>query len=52
MNDEDDDIIDVDNFRGIYFNSKHDDKYFDEVTGAHFEYNDLCNRLRSLLPKQ
>ena len=46
----DEDIVDIHNFIGIYFSTKENNKYFDETSGAHFEYTDLCNRLKRLLP--
>ena len=47
---EDIDDIDVINYRGIFVEEEAPEKYQDEVTGAHFEYNDLCNKLQNLIP--
>ncbi len=36
--------IDLNNYKGIYFNDENK-KYQDDETGAHFEYHDLCRRM-------
>ena len=33
------------NYKGIYFNDDPNSKYTCPRTGAHFEFNDMCNRL-------
>jgi len=50
---EDSDVDDVDfgNFKGIYAEEQKE-KYYDEATGAHFEYYDLCKRLAVLKEKR
>ena len=48
-NDEDIDDIDVKNYRGIFVEEEPQEKYQDEITGAHFEYHDICNRLTKLI---
>lgn len=45
--DEDLDNIDFNNYKGIFYDDSHE-KYQDEVTGAHFEYFDMCRRLKKL----
>ena len=45
--DSDVDVVDANNFKGIYFGDK-TEKFTDPVTGAHFEYNDFCKRLIKL----
>ena len=44
---EHDDIDNVDfaNYKGIYAEEESDQKYTCPVTGAHFEFNDVCRRL-------
>ena len=37
--------IDHENYKGIYFEDEPKQKFQDEVTGAHFEFNDMCKRL-------
>ena len=46
--DEDLDEIDFNNYKGMFFNDDPGQKYQDEVTGAHFEYRDMCKRLKRL----
>ncbi len=45
--DEDLDQVDLNNYKGIFYDDP-GQKYQDELTGAHFEYHDMCNRLRLL----
>ena len=42
--DSDVDDINFENFKGIHFGDK-TEKYQDPVTGCHFRYQDLCQRL-------
>lgn len=44
---EDLDQIDFENYKGIFYEEPAE-KYQDEVTGAHFEYFDMCRRLKRL----
>ena len=37
------------NYKGIYFNDDPNNKYTCPVTGAHFEFNDMCDRLNLIL---
>ena len=46
-NDSDIDDGDLENYKGIYFDDK-TEKYQDPVTGCHFKYFDLCQRLIKL----
>ncbi len=46
--DEDLDQIDFNNYKGMFYNDDPGQKYQDEVTGAHFEYHDMCRRLKRL----
>ena len=45
--DSDIDVVDANNFKGIYFGDK-TEKFTDPLTGAHFEYTDFCQRLVKL----
>ncbi len=38
----------LENYKGIYYNNPNE-KFFDKLTGAHFEYSDMCHRLGRLL---
>lgn len=46
---EDLDCIDFQNYKGMFYNDDSGTKYQDEVTGAHFEYRDMCKRLNKLM---
>ena len=35
---------DCQNFKGLLYD-KPDDKYYDPINGAHFQYEDLCHRI-------
>ena len=37
------------NYKGIYFNDDPNTKYTCPKTGAHFEFNDMCERLQMIL---
>lgn len=37
---------DLQNFKGIYFGDENE-KYNDPSTGAHFNFNDVCKRLKT-----
>ena len=41
----DDEAIDHNNYKGIYINDEPGQKFTDPETGAHFEFEDMCNRL-------
>ena len=51
MADEHDDIDNVDfaNYKGIYAEDDADQKYTCPITGAHFEFNDVCRRLNKVM---
>ena len=51
MADDHDDIDNVDfaNYKGIYAEDDADQKYTCPVTGAHFEFNDVCRRLGKVM---
>jgi len=49
MADEDLDNIDFANYKGIYAEDESEQKYTCPVTGAHFEFNDICKRLSKVL---
>ena len=49
---EDEEEIDYNNFKGIYFNEDPDSKYIDPVTGAHFTHTDMCERLSKIAELQ
>jgi hypothetical protein len=49
MADEDVDNIDFANYKGIYAEDESEQKYTCPVTGAHFEFNDVCRRLTKLM---
>ena len=37
--------VDHNNYKGIYFDDEPGTKFQDPETGAHFDYNEICNRL-------
>lgn len=37
------------NYKGIYFEDDPNNKYTCPKTGAHFEFNDMCNRLGQVI---
>ena len=39
-------MMDLNNFKGLYYNDEPGTKYTDDKTGAHFEFNDMCRRLQ------
>lgn len=45
MQDEENDTVALNNYKGIYANDDNTQKYQCPVTGAHFEVKDLCRRL-------
>lgn len=45
------DATDLINYKGIYFDDDQGQKYTDPENGAHFEYGDLCKRLKKILGK-
>lgn len=45
------DPSDLLNYKGIYFDDDQGQKYTDPDNGAHFEYNDLCKRMKRVLAK-
>lgn len=45
---EDLDCIDFQNYKGMFYDDDPGLKYQDEITGAHFEYKDMCRRLEKL----
>ena len=45
---EDEEDIDYENYKGIYFGDEPGQKYQCPETGAHFEFNDMCGRLKEL----
>lgn len=45
---EDLDHINFDNYKGCFYNKETEQKYFDELTGAHFNYFDMCLKLNQL----
>ena len=49
-NEEDLDCVDFNNYKGMFYDNNQE-KYQDEITGAHFEYSDMCRRLRKLKSK-
>lgn len=49
MADDDVDNIDFANYKGIYAEDDTEQKYTCPVTGAHFEFNDICRRLSKVL---
>jgi len=42
------DPIDLNNYKGIFYENTEQKKYQDEITGAHFEYHDMVKRLTKL----
>jgi hypothetical protein len=49
MADDDVDNIDFANYKGIYAEDDSEQKYTCPITGAHFEFNDICRRLSKVL---
>ncbi len=45
---EDLDDVDLQNYKGIYFNDDPSRKYQDKETGAHFEFKQMCTRLQTV----
>lgn len=45
---EDLDCVDLQNYKGMFYNDDPGLKFQDETTGAHFEYKDMCRRLERL----
>ena len=45
---DDDEDIDVQNYKGIYFNDEPGSKFHCPDTGAHFVFKDMCSRLDKL----
>lgn len=39
---------DFNNYKGIFHDDKQEEHYQDKVTGAHFDYYDMCRRLKNL----
>ena len=46
MENQDDEAVNHNDYKGIYYAQANDDKYIDPLTGAHFEYCDMYNRLK------
>lgn len=46
--DSDLDPVDLNNYKGMFFNDDPGQKYQDPETGAHFEYCDMCAKLKRL----
>jgi len=38
----------LENYRGMFYNEEPGQRYQDELTGAHFQYEDMCRRLKVL----
>ena len=36
------------NYKGIYADAENDDKYTCPKTGAHFQFSDVCKRLKQI----
>ena len=43
---EDDEEIDLAEYKGIFFNEEPGQKWQDDATGAHFDFQDMCKRLQ------
>jgi hypothetical protein len=41
-------MVDLTKYKGIYYNDDNK-KFQDDDTGAHFQFEDLCNRLNVML---
>jgi len=37
------------NYKGIYFNDDPNSKYTCPITGAHFEFRDMCQRMKKVM---
>lgn len=40
------------NYKGIYFNDDENQKYTCPITGAHFEFTDMCRRIKFIQAKR
>lgn len=47
--DDEEENIDYQNYKGIYFGDDPNKKYQCPITGAHFEFNDMSKRLTKIL---
>lgn len=47
LQEEDEETVDHENFKGIYFQDNNEQQYFEG--GAHFSYKVLCKKLEKLL---
>ena len=45
---EDLDNVELNNYKGMFFNEDPGQKFQDEKTGAHFDFNEMCKRLFQL----
>jgi hypothetical protein len=50
--DPDCDNINFANYKGIYAENNDDQKYTCPITGAHFEFNDVCRRIKKVIEKR
>ena len=41
-------IPEITHYKGIYFNDEEGQKYTCPISGAHFEFNDMCRRVQSI----
>lgn len=41
----------MENYKGVYFKEQAT-KYFDPITGAHFEYQDMCTKLEKIISER
>ena len=46
------DVDDLINYKGIYFNDEPGQKFTDPETGAHFEFKDICRRINRVIQKR
>jgi len=50
--DPDCDNINFANYKGIYAENNDEKKYTCPITGAHFEFNDVCRRIKKVIEKR
>ena len=42
----------LDNYKGVFYNDKNSQEYIDPITGAHFNYKDICKKLENFRKSQ
>ena len=47
-----DEVDDLINYKGIYFNDDQGQKFQCPDTGAHFQFEDMCNRIKKIMKER